>query len=1484
MKPFPPLLLALFCAIECLSASTLVSRWRLDEPQSPFADSGPAGIPLGHDTATTPPMDVAGADGGAVYLDFQNEAGVSTRLHASGPGLKTDSFGFSFWISPVGMHPGNNLLAMEMPATTGPDFAKMAWQVQVGGDNGSGSAPLELVVRGADRTQGDFFGSVFSAVPVPLQASRDRWFHIAGGYDATSGRLSLFVNGVEASANGQAGAPNSDGTGLSVGTVRNGTGIVAYAALTCLDDLRMHDGPLSGWEVDALQQVRGRQAKLLARWKLDEGVSPFAAAANQAGALVHDGATTGPDSIQGVGSAGVGLKWQSPPGVSTRLAAFGGEVQSDSFGFSFWLRPLNLSPWENLIGKEMMATSSGPAFSRLAWQLQTGDDNGSGMAPLILVVRGTDRGTTDFHGAVVSSVKLPLHANPGLWYHIAGGYDTVTGRMLLHVNGVETSSQGQPGARCSDGGAFVVGSMVNDAGFIAYAAISEIDEVQLYDGPLWADDAAYLMANPAASVSGSLIGGFSGSLTAHWRLDEAGQTYGDSSGHMNSLATDQVTSPPDKLTGVDGDGTLLQWREAEGIATRLFASGDSFQSNSFGFSFWIKPSHLSPGENLIAKEMPPDDGQDFTRLAWQVQVGQDNGAGAAPLELVVRGGDRADGNFFGSVNTSVTLPLLSSMDEWSHVAGGYDATTGALCIYLNGRDASAHGRPGAKHADGSGFNVGSVRNGLDFVRFGAIAAIDDIQLYDAPLSDYEVAWLRKNPGQAVTPDMHFKTTDFNGTVATDQWLTFNSHNGWFYRVEASTTMQSFIPVATIRANGESTTVRLTKTQLDGVLGSAPRPRLFFRVQALLEDPVNGSVDLPPAEIKPFPNPAAYVPQFHFSWPSASVGDPTGALRYDGSYHLFTWDHAESDDLLRWDGLGWPLGASPPDSGYWTGSVVVDKNNTSGFGSLTHPAMVAIYTIHNNTTGKETIGISHSTNYRDFVQYPGNPVISTDDQAFRDPDVFWHEPTQRWILLVARSEARRISFYSSQDLKSWNHMSDFGPAGSRGEIWEVPGMAKLPVFGMGNQKKWMLHACAGTNKVQYWVGDFDGTTFTMDESTRAYIEDGAGIDGVLFADFENTTYQNLGWTVTGSAFGNEPVPRWWNQPAQGHLGQRMASSYGDGDWHVNSKLASPDFTITRNCINFLIGGGNHPGETCVNLIVGGNIVRSSTGDDSNVMRWAGWNVAEFKGQTARIEVVDHHGGFWGRIYIDQITFSDMLTDHRREHAKWVEMSPDFFAPRFVRDYDGTETDVKWLGWIGSWEYEANRPVPQNWGKGAESIFRKLQLVTSPRGYELAQEPVSEMQSLRGPVVNALPRSLAGTSTLADFQPATNTYEIEAVFKPNGGGNFGLNLCVGGTQRVTVGYDASSSNLYLDRRNSGFVSLSPSFPRIVNAPYRPSGDQIKLRIFVDQCSIEIFADEGRLVLTSQIYPDPAGTGIELFSLGGKTTLSSLRAWPLASIWTP
>ncbi len=1472
------------CAAPLAHAARLIGHWRLDEPTSPYVDTSGNGNSFVLDPSTTPPSNVIGHEGAAAHLHFSDSPGVSTRLSASGAALQTDTFGFSFWLSPISINSGDNLIAKEMPAGTGAPFVRMTWQVKIGNDDGSSTAPVEFLVRGSDRAHGDFFGSVLSSVRLPLYASSTQWTHIAGGYDAATGKLTLFVGGVPTSAAGRSGANCSNPDPLTVGTVRNGPDWIAYGASAGFDDLRIYDAPPTALEVQALMANPNRTPRLIAHWHFNESAAPYADRHGES-PLGLDFNTAQARMAYGVDGNAAQLNFASPPGVSTRLVSYSQALQKDSFGFSFWFHPNSLAPGDNLLGKEMLATSTGPAFTRLAWQVQLGWDNGSGSACLEFLVRGCDRQQGDFFGSVISSARLPLWTASDKWFHIGGGYDSTTGRLTLSINGAESSTDGAPGAHSSDGGALALGTMVNGSSFVAYAGASDIDELQLYDGPPSSTDISVLMTDPGRAIGEDSAPGAPATLVAHWKLDESGPWFGDWSGHQNNLNFDSGTTPIRKVLAADGEGVQLAWEQNPGIASRLYASGAALQTDSFGFSFWVNPTRLSAGESILAKECAPLVGEDFTRLAWQVKVGDGNGTGRAPLELVVRGDDRSQGNFFGSVLSTTTIPLTTDMDAWLHVAGGYDSVSGVLRLSINGIETSSLGRPGAHNSDGSWISIGSVRNGLDFIAYSAIARLDDIQLYDRPLSSYDIAFLRSAPGRQVSPLKHFKTTSFSRNAVGDLSVIFNSNDGWFYVIEASTTLDAYLPLATLSGVGESTTAVVSKATLDRVFGTASRPRIFVRVRALLEDAADTSVALQPADIHPFLNTEKYVPQFHFSLPGAGVGDPNGVLRYQNKYHIFTWDHAASTDLVQWNFLGWPMRDSPPDAGFWTGSVVLDLQNSSGFGSLADPPMVALYTIHDNATGQESVGMAHSSDHINFYNYISNPVVASNDVTFRDPDVFWDSRRNRWFMSVARSAAKNLHFYTSSDLKSWHYEGEFGPEGARNEIWEVPGLVEVPIKDHGNQKKWLLYVGAGTNKVQYFVGDFDGSHFTMDQATRDFLNDGVGLDGDIFANFEGVSYASLGWSSTGGAFG--PETGWRGQPGQpasGYLGSRLASSYVNGDYLTASTLTSPVFTITRNCIDFLIAGGNHPGQTCINLIVDGSVVRTATGDDSDVLKWAGWNVAEFKDREARLQIIDDFGGFWGRIYVDHILFSDLLMDQRKEHANWVDWGSDFFAPKVVRDYDGTQHDSTWLGWIGSWQYEQFRPDPDTWGKGAESIFRKLQLIPSPRGYELLQQPIQALQKLRGPITNITPRTVRGTEHLSEFRPTTNTYEIEATFRlVDAAQKFGINLCVSDApQRVTVGYDSSSGNLYLDRTSSAYVTFGPGFQTTVTAPYRPKGELLKLHIFIDQCSIEVFANDGERVFTSQIYPDPSGTAVELFSAGGPTQLKSLNAWPLASIW--
>ncbi|HVU26626.1 MAG TPA: GH32 C-terminal domain-containing protein [Verrucomicrobiae bacterium] len=624
----------------------------------------------------------------------------------------------------------------------------------------------------------------------------------------------------------------------------------------------------------------------------------------------------------------------------------------------------------------------------------------------------------------------------------------------------------------------------------------------------------------------------------------------------------------------------------------------------------------------------------------------------------------------------------------------------------------------------------------------------------------------------------------------------------------------------------------------------------------------------------------YRPQYHFSASSGWIGDPDGLIRYNNIYHLFWWGHAISSDLVYWSQLPYPMNGGDGSFTYFSGSVAVDKQNTSGFGSIAKPPMVAIYTANNNSSGLQTQCLSSSTNAAYFYYYAGNPVLNLNSTSFRDPDVFWNAQTGQWIMAVALSSQHIIQFYASQNLIAWQYLSTFGPAGARDADWEDPGLFQLPANGDTQNTKWVLTVNKGPNKVQYFVGNFDGTNFVMDALTQSFLTNGIGLDGNVFADFEGANYGN--WTTTGTAFGSGPaqgtLPA--QNPVNGYLGHGLVNSYNGGDTSTGT-LTSPAFTITNHCINFLIGGGNNPGLTCINLLVNGTVVQTATGNNDETLRWSGWNVSQWIGQTAQIQIVDNSTGGWGHIDVDQIIFSDVLMNFNLEQANWVDWGSDFYAARVYRDYDGVEPCAIWLGWMDNWQYANN--LPESWGQGAESIPRNLGLVSSPRGYQLVQQPLSRLQKLRGALVSVGPCTIQNTMNLSQFQPSANTYELDAVFNLSATNqNFGLNLCVGGANKVVVGYDAATANVFLDRRASGNVSFSSSFPNIVTAPLLTHTGYIEFHIFVDQSSIEVFVNGGQAVLTSLIFPDPSSLGLQLFSANGVTTLQSLSTWNLASIW--
>lgn len=243
------------------------------------------------------------------------------------------------------------------------------------------------------------------------------------------------------------------------------------------------------------------------------------------------------------------------------------------------------------------------------------------------------------------------------------------------------------------------------------------------------------------------------------------------------------------------------------------------------------------------------------------------------------------------------------------------------------------------------------------------------------------------------------------------------------------------------------------------------------------------------------------PAFHYTPPTGWMNDPNGLVYHEGEWHMFYqyyphdtvwgpmhWAHAVSRDLVNWETL--PIAIAPDDQGYiFSGSAVIDANNSAGFGE---DAMVAIYTIHDpirgaaNTRDHESQGIAVSfDNGRTFQRYAGNPVLPNPGQTqdFRDPNLFWDEAREHWVMSLSVTD--HIRFYASPDLKEWTYLSSFGEGiGAHGGVWECPNLFPI-IDETSGETRWVLiqnlnpGGPQGGSGTQYFVGDWDGTKFTLD---------------------------------------------------------------------------------------------------------------------------------------------------------------------------------------------------------------------------------------------------------------------------------------------------------------------------------------------------------------------------------------------------------------------
>ena len=301
------------------------------------------------------------------------------------------------------------------------------------------------------------------------------------------------------------------------------------------------------------------------------------------------------------------------------------------------------------------------------------------------------------------------------------------------------------------------------------------------------------------------------------------------------------------------------------------------------------------------------------------------------------------------------------------------------------------------------------------------------------------------------------------------------------------------------------------------------------------------------------------------------------------------------------------------------------------------------------------------------------------------------------------------------------------------------------------------------------------------------------------------------------------------------------------------------------------------EESVNLVVNGKVVRTATGNDSETLDWASWNVKEFVGQQAQIKVVDNNRFGWGHILADEFMASSTAAASRLQSYDWLDYGRDLYASVSFGNMPDNKRVM--LGWMNNWDYAND--IPTSPWRSAMALPREVNLTQTPDGPRLTQSAVKQVDKLDGKV-SYKDNKGGPIATGAHQLPAAASGQVQQVditFAPSTAKKSGITVLGDGNSSTVIGYDATTGKMFVDRTKSGNIAFHPAFASIEYAPIAlDKNGNITMRIYLDRSSVEVFAQNGLRTITDQVFPNAGADKMALFAEGGTAQLKSLTVTPL------